>query len=89
MNAKVSSKGQVVIPKAVRDRHGWKPGTELVVEDRPEGVLIRTKPGIRPTMLDEVVGIANYKGPPKTLADMERGIEEGLRERARKKGLSR
>ena len=30
---KLSNKGQVVIPKAIRARRGWKPGLEFVVED--------------------------------------------------------
>ena len=92
MDTKVSSKGQVVIPKAVRDRHGWDAGTELTVEDRPDGVLIRAKQaksGLKPTTLDEVVGMIKYRGPPKSLEDMERGIETALRERARKKGWGR
>jgi len=38
----VSSKGRIVIPKKIRDRHGWKAGAELVVVDTPQGVLIRT-----------------------------------------------
>ena len=92
MDTKVSSKGQVVIPKAVRDRHGWDAGTELTVEDRPDGVLIRAKrakSGLKPTTLGEVVGMVKYEGPPKTLADMEKGIDAALRERARKKGWGR
>lgn len=31
---RLSSKGQLIIPKPVRDRHGWKVGTEIEVEDR-------------------------------------------------------
>ena len=37
----LSTKGQVVLPKAVRERRGWRAGDKLVVEERPEGVLIR------------------------------------------------
>lgn len=43
MNAmtKVSAKGQVVIPKAVRDRLHWTSGTPLEVIDGPNGVTLR------------------------------------------------
>jgi AbrB family looped-hinge helix DNA binding protein len=37
MQTKVSTKGQVVLPKAIRDKRRWKAGTLLTVEDRPEG----------------------------------------------------
>ena len=35
---RVSAKGQVVLPKAVRERRNWPAGTELKVEETPEGV---------------------------------------------------
>jgi AbrB family looped-hinge helix DNA binding protein len=38
---RMSSKGQVIIPKAVRDRHGWATGLELEVEDRGDAVVLR------------------------------------------------
>jgi AbrB family looped-hinge helix DNA binding protein len=37
----VSTKGQVILPKAIRDSKGWGPGKELVVEETQEGVLLR------------------------------------------------
>lgn len=82
---KLSSKGQVIIPKAVRDKKGWQAGEELIVEDRPDGVLLKRRSPFKPTTLDEVIGIAGYKGPPKTIEDMERGIDEALRERWERK----
>jgi AbrB family looped-hinge helix DNA binding protein len=85
VNTKVSSKGQVIIPKAVRQSRGWSEGTELIVEERPDGVLLRSKSPFKQTSIDEVIGCAGYKGPPKTLADMEVGIEATRRDRAKKK----
>jgi len=32
--AKLSSKGQIVLPKAIRDARSWREGTEFIVEDR-------------------------------------------------------
>ena len=37
----LGSKGQVVIPKALRDKHGFTTETLLIAEDDPRGVLIR------------------------------------------------
>jgi AbrB family looped-hinge helix DNA binding protein len=85
VNTKVSSKGQVIIPKAVRQARGWSEGTELIVEERPDGVLLRSKSPFKRTSIDEVIGSAGYKGLPKTLEDMEVGIEAARRDRAKKK----
>jgi AbrB family looped-hinge helix DNA binding protein len=41
MTYKVGPKGQVVLPKAVRDRLGIQPGDEVLVEDDGEEVRIR------------------------------------------------
>jgi AbrB family looped-hinge helix DNA binding protein len=38
--AKMSSKGQLVIPKSVRDAHGWHEGTEFEFVDAGNGVLL-------------------------------------------------
>ena len=40
MKTKISSKGQVVIPKSVRIRHQWKPGTILQIEETADGVAL-------------------------------------------------
>ena len=34
----VSIKGQIILPKAIRQRRNWAPGTRLVVEETPNGV---------------------------------------------------
>jgi AbrB family looped-hinge helix DNA binding protein len=41
MTYKVGPKGQVVLPKAVRDRLGIQPGDEVLVEDDGDEVRIR------------------------------------------------
>lgn len=39
----VSTKGQVALPKEIREKRHWTAGTTLVVEDRPDGVLLRAE----------------------------------------------
>jgi AbrB family looped-hinge helix DNA binding protein len=41
---RVSTKGQVILPKAIRDKRKWTAGTELMVEETAEGVLLRQRP---------------------------------------------
>ena len=36
----VSTKGQVILPKSVREQRHWEPGTRLLVEDTAEGVRV-------------------------------------------------
>ena len=33
--------GRIVVPKAIRDRHGLVPGTELEIEDSDERITLR------------------------------------------------
>lgn len=77
----LSTKGQVILPKTVRDERGWKPGTKLTVEETPDGVLLKREPLFPPTTLEEVYGCLKYDGPPKTLKEMDAGIDEEVRER--------
>lgn len=78
---RVSSKGQVVLPQAVRERKKWLPGTRLVVEETKEGVLLRPEKPFPPTTFEEVEGILRYKGKPRTLAEMDEAIAIGVRDR--------
>jgi AbrB family looped-hinge helix DNA binding protein len=81
---KLSSKGQIVLPKAVRDALKWSPGTDLMVEKGDDFVVLRRHDHIPPTTIDEVAGM--FKVNRKiTLEDMERGIENALRERWQRK----
>jgi len=81
---KVSSKGQVVLPLSIRRSRKWEPGTQLIVEETNDGVLLRAAKPFPPTTVDEVIGILNsrkYKGKPKTLAEMDEAIAIGVRDR--------
>jgi AbrB family looped-hinge helix DNA binding protein len=80
----VSTKGQVILPKAIRERRNWQPGTQLVVEDTPDGVLLKPAPVFAPTRPEEVAGMLAYRGRPKTLEEMDAAITtEVKRRRAR------
>lgn len=77
----VSTKGQVVLPKALRDRHGWKPGTRLVVEDAPGGVMLRpTDPGAA-TRIEDVYGmLPSPHDRPITIEEMNEGVLDAVAE---------
>ena len=77
----LSTKGQVILPKAVRDQRGWKAGTRLTVEQTPDGVLLKPEPLFPPTTNEEVYGCLKWEGPPISLEEMDAAITEEVRER--------
>ncbi|NJN47686.1 MAG: AbrB/MazE/SpoVT family DNA-binding domain-containing protein [Candidatus Competibacteraceae bacterium] len=83
---KLSSKGQVIIPKPLRASHGWEPGQELVVIDTGDGVLLKPKMPFQETSINDVASCLRYEGEPKTLDDMEQAIRRGVKERIRDSG---
>ncbi len=76
---KLSSKGQVVLPAAIRAAHDWQPGVEFLVEDTPDGVLLRPLKPFKPSRLEEVFGCTGYAGPARTVEEMDEAIAEGVR----------
>ena len=80
----VSTKGQVILPKSIRQQRRWGVGTRLIVEDTPDGVLLRAAPVFRRTRPDEVFASLKVAGPLKTLAEMNAGVAaEARRQYAR------
>ena len=70
----VSSKGQVVLPKAIRRALRWEAGMRLAVKNTPEGVLLKALSQFVETRPEDVFGRLACVGAPKSLADMEAGV---------------
>ncbi len=70
----VSTKGQVILPMAIRRQRRWEAGTRLVVEDTAEGVLLRPAPHFPEMKPEEVFASLPTEGPPKTFEQMDAGI---------------
>lgn len=77
----LSSKGQLILPAAIRKRRRWDTGTRLVIEETTDGVLLKAAPLFPPTKVEQVFGSIAYKGPPKTLADMDDAITAEVKDR--------
>jgi AbrB family looped-hinge helix DNA binding protein len=80
----LSTKGQIVLPKAIRESKGWKAGTEFTVEETPQGLLLRPKRKIKPTTLADLERFTakyKWKGKPATLKDMDDAIGAAVMER--------
>jgi len=83
---KLSARGQIAIPKAIRTARRWKPGTEFVVQETNEGILLKPKKAPKPKgktlSWDDIVGIARYKGPRRSIREMDEGVMEEARRHA-------
>ena len=81
----ISTKGQVILPKAIRDQLQWGAGTRLTVEHTADGVLLKPlATAFASTRPEDVFGCLSYTGGPKSIEDMEAGIAlEAKRRHAR------
>ena len=61
---RLSSRGQIVIPKSIREAHNWTVGQEFEIVDSGHAVVLRPKKPFPETTLDEVAGCLEYDGPP-------------------------
>lgn len=80
MHTKMSEKGQVVVPKAVRDRLGWLPGTDLEVIETEGGVTLRPRSTRTKLTVEQAVArfrkLYTHVGPPVSLDEMRASIQE-------------
>jgi AbrB family looped-hinge helix DNA binding protein len=84
---KVSTRGQVVIPKGMRDAYQWEVGQELDVVDTGDGLLLKTRPASKAASWKDVVGCLNHlaKGKPvPTDEDMQAAVREMATQRYRR-----
>lgn len=75
----LSSKGQIIIPKALRDSRHWRPGTKFLIEETAAGLVLKPANLFPPTSLKEGLGCAGYEGAAKTVEEMRQGVDEALR----------
>jgi len=84
---RLSTKGQVILPKDLRDKRGWKPGAEFVVEERPEGVLLKMDSERKTATVDEVAGCLGPLERARSIEEMDEGVKrEAVRRWKEKSG---
>jgi AbrB family looped-hinge helix DNA binding protein len=81
LRARITSQGQITVPKALRDEMGAKPGDVLEFERRSDGFLLRHRP--RRNVL-EFAGLASGSGQsfPSTAEAIDDMLEQSRIEAA-------
>jgi AbrB family looped-hinge helix DNA binding protein len=80
---RLSSKGQVIIPRRFRSAHQWETGLELMVIDTGDGVLLKPKAPFQATVLADVAGMLKSRTRARTDAEIEQALKQNLRSRWR------
>lgn len=75
--ATITSKGQITIPKDVRDELGLQPGSRVHFVRNEAGVYELHREA-RP--VTELAGSLRYAGPAKTIEEMDNAIAEATAE---------
>lgn len=78
---RLSTKGQLILPKELRERHGWQPGTEFQVLEKGDAVVLRPVEELPETTAEEVFGCTGYEGPARSLEEMDEAVEREARKR--------
>lgn len=86
---RLSTKGQVILPKDLREKRGWKPGASFVVEERPDGVLLRIDPEPEKVTIDQVAGCLGPFAHARTLEEMDESVSRETRRRWKEKSGDR
>jgi AbrB family looped-hinge helix DNA binding protein len=92
METRLSAKGQIVIPKDVRDRMRLEIGETFDVVERENEVVLRRKNGRRATPAAQAVADAvreiqsfyRYEGPPVSDEDMDKAVQEAVAKKFRR-----
>lgn len=71
---RLSTKGQIVLPRGIRASRAWEPGTEFTVEETGDGVLLRPSKRFPQTRLEDVVGCLRSKLKAPSLVQMDAAI---------------
>jgi AbrB family looped-hinge helix DNA binding protein len=66
----ISTKGQIVLPVAVRRALGLKPGMRVQVKVEGKSATITPTPAGKPSSLVAVQAVLDYKGPAVSVDDM-------------------
>jgi AbrB family looped-hinge helix DNA binding protein len=71
---RLSTKGQIILPKNIRAARAWEPGTEFTIEETEDGILLRPAGHFPPARLEEVSGSLRSNQKGRTEAQMRAAV---------------
>jgi AbrB family looped-hinge helix DNA binding protein len=77
----VSTKGQVILPKAISQNRNWPAGTRLIVVETTDGILLKAAPVFPPAWPEDVFASLPYQGTPKSVEEMNAAIAGEMKRR--------
>ena len=75
----LTSKGQVTLPKEIRDQLGLEAGVRFECYVDQDGQVVLVPLTVK---LEDLIGILPHSGPPKTIEEVNEGIARAAVERA-------
>ncbi len=81
MTLKIDKAGRVILPKPVRDRLGLREGSDLEIQETPDGVILKPA-GRRPAMVQKQ-GLWVHTGAMPAGFDIVKAIQHDREERIR------
>ncbi len=66
----LSSKGQIVIPKEIREKLHWKEGTLLTLVANASGVTLKVAPKKAGQNLASLIGMLRHDGAPLSIEEL-------------------
>ena len=72
---KLSSKGQIVIPKEIRDELHRQAGTQLTLVSSLSGITLRSAPKKTGSTMTDLIGMLQHEGPPIPIEALCRPVD--------------
>ncbi len=66
----LSSKGQVVIPKEIRDELHWRAGTRITLVSSASGVMLKAVPQKTGRKFEDLIGMLKHQGQPLSIEEL-------------------
>ena len=71
----LSSKGQVVIPKEIRDELHWDAGTQIALVSSASGVTLKAVPKKTGRKFADLIGLLKHEGAPLSTEELCKPVD--------------